>query len=58
MADIQVTLSEYEIDALAQWHREEQWKAANKEQYSDADWHKKRFEFLTKIANPKAEANG
>lgn len=40
--NITVTLAKYEIEALISWHREQQYEAARKEEYADADGHKRR----------------
>ena len=45
-----VGLKKYEIEALVQWHRDQQFECANKEDYVSADDHKKRADELSKLA--------
>lgn len=40
-------LETYELDALIDWHREEQYKAAGDEDYASAADHKRRAEELS-----------
>ena len=43
---MQVEISKNEIEVLIAWHREQQWESAQRENYLDADDHKKRAEQL------------
>ena len=45
-----VELSKIEVHALIDWHRENKYQCANKEEYTDAEWHKSRLEELINIS--------
>lgn len=48
-------LEDYEVLALQQWHRDQQYEAAGKQEYTDADAHKKRADALEKLQrNPNS----
>lgn len=36
----------YELEALIDWHTEQKWECANKEDYLAADDHKKRIDYI------------
>ncbi len=44
-----ILLDRSEIDALISWHRDEQYQCANREEYSDAAWHRDRAKELHDI---------
>jgi hypothetical protein len=44
-----VHLHDYELDALIAWHRDEQYKTAQREDYVSAADHKRRQEQLEKL---------
>jgi hypothetical protein len=46
---LQVKLERYEIEALVDWHIERKRNAADKEEYTDAEWHRKRAKELAEI---------
>jgi hypothetical protein len=41
-----VILERYEIEALIDWHRDQQYRCAEKEEYAEANDHKHRTEQL------------
>lgn len=50
-----LTLSRGELDALMEWHRDQEYKSADKRNYSDADYHARRLKELTEVAKtPRA----
>jgi hypothetical protein len=44
-----VDLAKYEVEALIGWHLEEQYKAANNEEYAEAAGHKRRVADLKAV---------
>jgi len=44
-----IGISKCEIDALMEWHRDEQYKCSDREEYIDADWHRNRVELLNRF---------
>lgn len=47
--NITLSISEFELEQLITWHREQQYEAANKELYENANWHKRRQKELIEI---------
>jgi hypothetical protein len=50
MSKLTVSLSRYEIEHLAEWHRNEQYMCSEREDYCSADDHKRRHKELVQIA--------
>ena len=46
---IALLLEPYELDALIEWHRDEQFKCAEKEDYISAADHKRRYGYLKSL---------
>jgi hypothetical protein len=53
MADMFVELSDSEIRALYEWHKNNQWDSSGKEEYAEAEWHKNRSKQLLEILENK-----